>query len=101
MVAHFWLEQYGGMAWSAMTVGAGVITVGVHVIRCLYASSLATAVSAHIVLAFLNVAGAASLGVLIGFDKVYHFLPNSGRFLKDSMRLSRADQRRRRLPRRL
>ena len=26
-------------------------------------------------LAFFNIAGAATLGVLIGFDKVYHFLP--------------------------
>ena len=26
-------------------------------------------------LAFLNILGAATLGVLIGFDKVYHFLP--------------------------
>ncbi|MGE3600912.1 MAG: hypothetical protein AB7N70_35800 [Dehalococcoidia bacterium] len=76
MVAHFWLEQYGGMAWSAIAVGAGVIIVGVHVVRRLYASSLTVAVSAHIVLAFLNVAGAATFGVLIGFDKVYHFLPN-------------------------
>jgi hypothetical protein len=31
--------------------------------------------SAHIVLAFVNVFGAATMGVLIGFDKVYHFLP--------------------------
>lgn len=76
MVAHFWLERYGGMAWSAITVGTGVVTVGVHVVRRLYASSLEAPVSAHVVLAFLNVAGAASLGVLIGFNKVYHFLPN-------------------------
>lgn len=75
MVAHFWLEQYSGMAWSAITVGAGVIMVGIHVVRRLYVSSLPGAVSAHIVLAFLNVVAAAILGVLIGFDKVYHFLP--------------------------
>jgi cbb3-type cytochrome oxidase subunit 1 len=29
----------------------------------------------HIVLAFVNVFGAATTGVLIGFDEVYHFLP--------------------------
>jgi hypothetical protein len=75
MVAHFWLEEYGGMAWSALTVGAGILTAGIHVIRRLRHSPLPAAVSAHIVLAFLNVAGAASLGVLLGFDKVYHFLP--------------------------
>jgi hypothetical protein len=75
MVAHFWLQEYGGMAWSAITVGAGIITVGVHVARRLRHASLPRAIGAHIMLAFLNVGGAAILGVLIGFDKVYHFLP--------------------------
>ena len=75
MVAHFWLQEYSGMAWSAITVGAGIITVGVHVARRLRHAALPGAVSAHIMLAFLNVGGAALLGVLIGFDKVYHFLP--------------------------
>lgn len=75
MVAHFWLQEYGGMAWSAITVGAGIIAVGVHVARRLRHASLPRAVSAHIMLAFLNVLGAATLGVLIGLDKVYHFLP--------------------------
>ena len=75
MVAHFWLQEYGGMAWSAMTVGAGIITVGVRVGRRLRHASLPHAVSAHIMLAFFNIGGAAILGVLMGFDKVYHFLP--------------------------
>jgi hypothetical protein len=75
MVAHFWLQEYGGMAWSAMTVGTGIIVVGVHVARCLRGSPLPGAVRAHILFAFLNIVGAATLGVLIGFDKVYHFLP--------------------------
>ena len=75
MVAHFWLQEYGGMAWSAMTVGAGIAAVGVQVVRGLRPASLPRAVSAHIVLAFLNILGAAALGVLIGFDRVYHFLP--------------------------
>jgi len=35
MVAHFWMQDYAGMAWSAGTVGAGIIAVGVHVVRCL------------------------------------------------------------------
>ena len=75
MVAHFWLEEYGGMAWSAIAVGSGIIAVGVHVAMCLRRASLPRAISAHIVFAFLNILGAATLGVLIGFDKVYHFLP--------------------------
>ena len=75
MVAHFWLQEYGGMAWSAITVGTGILLVGAHVARRLRGASLPRAVSAHIMLAFLNVVGAATVGVLIGFDKVYHFLP--------------------------
>ena len=63
------------MAWSAITVGAGILIVGVHVAWCLRHAALPRAVSAHILLAFLNIVGAATLGVLIGFDKVYHFLP--------------------------
>ena len=75
MVAHFWIQDYAGMAWSAVTVGFGIIAVGVHVVRCLDTAALPRAVSAHIVLAFVNILGAATLGVLMGFDKVYHFLP--------------------------
>jgi hypothetical protein len=75
MGAHFWMQDYAGMAWSAGTVGIGIVAVGVHVTRCLGPAALPRAVSAHIVLAFVNVLGAATMGVLIGFDKVYHFLP--------------------------
>ncbi len=75
MVTHFWLRADAGMAWSAGTVGTGILAVGVHVIRRLRGATLPRAVSAHIVLAFVNIFGAATMGVLIAFDKVYHFLP--------------------------
>lgn len=75
MVTHFWIQEYGGMAWSAITVGAGIMTVGIRVAGRLRHASLPRAISAHIMLAFLNIGGAATLGVLIGFDKVYFFLP--------------------------
>jgi hypothetical protein len=75
MVAHFWLEEYGGMAWSAATVGAGIMAAGASIVRRLRGAAIPRAVSAHIVFAFVNVLGAATIGTLIGFDKVYHFLP--------------------------
>jgi len=75
MVAHFWLNEYGGMAWSGGTVGAGIVVAGGAIVRRLVEAKLPRAVTADIVLAFLNVLGAAIAGVLIGFDKVYHFLP--------------------------
>jgi hypothetical protein len=30
MLAHFWIQDYAGMAWSAGTVGVGIMAVGVH-----------------------------------------------------------------------
>ena len=75
MVAHFWIREYGGMAWSGATVAAGILIVGWRVVTALGAAKLPVAIAAHIVLAFVNVALAATAGVLIGFDKVYHFLP--------------------------
>ncbi len=75
MVAHFWINEYGGMAYSAATVATGILLVGARVVRLLRTASLPRAVGAHIVLAFVSILGAATMGVLIGFDKVYHFLP--------------------------
>jgi hypothetical protein len=74
MVAHFWIETYGGMAWSAATVALGILSVGARVLRALRRARVAAAVVTHIVLAFINIAGAATMGVLLGFDKVHHFL---------------------------
>ena len=75
MVAHFWIERYSGMAWSAATVAAGIMVAGIHVVAVIRRAPLAPAVKAHIVLAFANISAAAAFGILIGFDKVYHFLP--------------------------
>ncbi len=75
MVGHFWLQSYSGMAWSAATVGTGILVAGSNVVRRIRGAKLPQAIGAHIVFAFVNVLGAATMGVLIGFDKVYHFLP--------------------------
>jgi hypothetical protein len=75
MVGHFWIEEFGGMAWSGMMVAWGVLYVGARVVRRLQRAPIAGAVKLHVVLAFANIAGAATMGVLLGFDKVYHFLP--------------------------
>lgn len=75
MVAHFWIAEYGGMAWSAGTVGAGILLVGWRAVAALRGGLVPAAVRAHIVLAFVNIAVAATTGVLIGIDKVHPFLP--------------------------
>jgi hypothetical protein len=75
MAGHFWIGDDAGMAWSAATVATGILAAGVHVVDRLRGAPVPRAVTAHIVLAFANIAAAATLGVLIAFDKVYHFLP--------------------------
>jgi hypothetical protein len=75
MVAHFWIAEYGGMAWSASMAALGILGVGARVLGGLVRSPVSRAVIGHIALAFMNIAGAATMGILIGFDKIYHFLP--------------------------
>jgi hypothetical protein len=75
MTGHFWIGAYSGMAWSALLVVAGVLVVGWRTITAMRATALPWAIRMHLVLAFANIAAAGTLGILIGFDKVYHFLP--------------------------
>jgi hypothetical protein len=75
MVGHFWIEEYGGMAWSAGTAGAGILIAGVRAITPLRSERVEPAVRMHVLLAFLNIAGAAVMGVLLAIQKVHPFLP--------------------------
>jgi hypothetical protein len=75
MVSHFWIEEFGGMAWSGLMVAAGILHVGGRVLRGLRRAPIHGAVKLHVGLAFGNIAAAATAGVLLGFDKVHHFLP--------------------------
>jgi hypothetical protein len=73
MVAHFWIEEYGGMAWSGLMVLAGVGYVVARawprIARARHPARL------PLLLGMANILAAASAGVLLGFDKVHHFLP--------------------------
>jgi hypothetical protein len=75
MVAHFWIEEFGGMAWSAATVTVCALYVVRRVLAGLRRSSAPAGVKLHIGLACVNFVAAASAGILLGFDKVFHFLP--------------------------
>ncbi len=76
MVSHFWLDEYGGMAWSAVTAGAGILVVGRQHRAPATRRDAARGRSARTSCSpSSNVLGAATLGILLGFDKVYHFLP--------------------------
>ena len=73
MVAHFWIEEYGGMAWSGLMVLAGIAYVVARawprVMRSAHPARL------PLLLGMGNILAAASAGVLLGFDKVHDFLP--------------------------
>jgi hypothetical protein len=75
MVGHFWIEDFGGMAWSGMLVALGILYVGARVVRRLKSAPVPGGVKLHVVLAFANIALAATMGVLLAFDKDDHFLP--------------------------
>ena len=75
MVAHFWLAEFSGMAWSAATAGAGIAYVVVRLARHLRSAKVPGGVKLHVYFASLNILAAMTMGVLLGFDKVHHFLP--------------------------
>jgi cbb3-type cytochrome oxidase subunit 1 len=74
MVAHFWLAEFSGMAWSAATAAAGIAYVAVRLMWILPAARVPGGVKLHLYFASLNVLGAITMGVLLGFNKVYQFL---------------------------
>ena len=69
MVAHFWINTYDGMAWSALLVAGTVAWVGVRVLRGLRGTRVPFGVQLHVMLAFFNILAAAGLGIVIGFDR--------------------------------
>jgi hypothetical protein len=75
MVGHFWIQEYGGMAWSAGTIATGVLYMTVRIALRVREARVQPAVKLHIVLACVNFWIAATMGVLIAVDKVAHFLP--------------------------
>jgi hypothetical protein len=74
MVAHFWINSYEGMAWSAILVFGAIAFVGWRAVRGLPGSMAPWPVAAHVALAFINILAAAVLGMLIGFDRTRGFL---------------------------
>jgi hypothetical protein len=75
MVAHFWIQQFSGMAWSAATVAVGILYMTARIARQVRRASIPAAIKVHLYLACANFWIAASMGLLLGFDKVLHFLP--------------------------
>ena len=75
LAGQFWLQEIRWLGWAGAAVGVGILIVGFRVVPLLIASALPRAVTAHVALSFVNIVLAAALGVAIGFDKRYGFLP--------------------------
>jgi len=75
MVGHFWIGEFGGMAWSAGTALVGIAYVMARIISALRHSGAPREITLHIDLAAINFLAAATAGFLLACDKVYHFLP--------------------------
>jgi len=75
MVAHFWIGEFAGMAWSAATAASGVLYVVVRLALAMRHAKVAGGVKVHLYLAAVNAASAVTMGVLLGFDKAHSFLP--------------------------
>jgi len=75
MTSHFWIDEPGGMVWSAGTVIIGLVLVGTRVLAGLWQSNIPPEIKAHFYLAFVNLLLAATLGLLVGADKSADVLP--------------------------
>jgi hypothetical protein len=75
MVTHFWIGELHGMAWSTPMAASGILLAGARLLPSLFRSRAPRAVIGHVALAFANIAGASTLGVLMAFDKIDRFLP--------------------------
>jgi hypothetical protein len=70
MVAHFWIDSPKGMVWSAGTVALALLWVSGRLVLALRKAPVPGAVKLHFVFAFLNLLAAATLGLLLGLNKV-------------------------------
>lgn len=75
MAIHFWIAEHSGMAWSAGMVTLAVSRVAWRVLRALPAAPIQGAVKLHFALGFANLLLAATAGLLLALDKMFHFLP--------------------------
>jgi hypothetical protein len=75
MVSHFWLDSPRGMVWSAGLTTLAFLHTGYRVLPRLARAPLPSPIKWPVALAFVNIGLAASLGVVVGLNKVTPFLP--------------------------
>jgi hypothetical protein len=75
MVSHFWIDALSGMIWSAGTAVLGLILAAVRFLPALAQSPVPAAVKLHLWFAFINILLAGLLGMTVGLNKFFPFLP--------------------------
>jgi len=75
MVSHFWLDSPRGMVWGAGLATVAFLCAAARVLPRLARAPLPSAIKVPVALAFANVVLAASLGTILGLNKVGPFLP--------------------------
>jgi hypothetical protein len=70
MVSHFWIDSPRGMVWSAGSAALALLWATGRAAFALRKAPIPAAVKLHFYFAFLNLATAAMLGVLLGLNKV-------------------------------
>jgi hypothetical protein len=74
MASHFWMDSPPGMAWSAAMATLGLVYVALRVLTVIGRAPVPLEGRLPMALAFLNVVGAAALGMLVAVNKVSPFL---------------------------
>lgn len=69
MIAHFWIDEYNGMIWSAGTLLVGILMVAWRTLPVLAQAPVDLSVRAAIFLSFANLLLAGSWGAALGLEK--------------------------------
>ena len=75
LVMHFWIEEYSGVAFAGLMAAAAGAQVGMKVVKGLRDAPVSLGVRAHFLLAFVNLMLAGGVGILLGANKLFPFLP--------------------------
>jgi len=75
MISHFWIDAPSGMIWSAGTAVLGLILAAFRFLPALIRSPVPLAVKIHLWFAFANILLAGLLGMAVGLNKFFPFLP--------------------------
>ena len=75
LASHFWIEEFSGMAWSAGLLGLAILAAAGRLGLAFAATPVPAPIKLQLNLAWLNLAGTAFIGLLLGLNKTSAVLP--------------------------